>query len=326
MQLIDRDRAVELYGHMGPAREVSGGSAANTIAGHRRARRRAPPTSARSRTTSSARSSPTTCGPRARTTRRRWRRRDHPHETGRCMVLVSRRRRALDEHLPRRLGVPRARRHRRGRDGRRPSGSSSRATASTARTASPPSRRRSARRKRGRRQGGDHPLRPLLRRAPPRRVPADDPRRRRPAGRQRARAEVALPDRRPRGRDGRAPRPRCRSPPAPSGRRARMSWPAASGCTRRRRRCSVVDATGAGDLFAAGFLHGITTGRDWLTCARMGCLAAGEVISPRRRPARGRPARALRRGGPDLSVGAPDPADIPAGAAAGATTRASASR
>lgn len=33
MQLIDRDRAVELYGHLGPAREVSGGSAANTIAG-----------------------------------------------------------------------------------------------------------------------------------------------------------------------------------------------------------------------------------------------------------------------------------------------------
>ena len=33
MQLIDRGRAVELYGHMGPAREISGGSAANTIAG-----------------------------------------------------------------------------------------------------------------------------------------------------------------------------------------------------------------------------------------------------------------------------------------------------
>ncbi|MGG7643326.1 adenosine kinase [Rhodovulum sp. YNF3179] len=33
MQLIDRDRAVELYGRMGPSIEVSGGSAANTIAG-----------------------------------------------------------------------------------------------------------------------------------------------------------------------------------------------------------------------------------------------------------------------------------------------------
>ncbi len=42
---------------------------------------------------------------------------------------------------------------------------------------------------------------------------------------------------------------------------------------------TVVDATGAGDLFASGFLHGLVTGRDWLTCARMGCLAAGEVIS-----------------------------------------------
>jgi sugar/nucleoside kinase (ribokinase family) len=41
----------------------------------------------------------------------------------------------------------------------------------------------------------------------------------------------------------------------------------------------VVDATGAGDLFAAGFLHGLTSGRDRLTSARMGCLAAGEVIS-----------------------------------------------
>jgi len=33
MQLIDRDRALELYGAMGPSVEVSGGSAANTIAG-----------------------------------------------------------------------------------------------------------------------------------------------------------------------------------------------------------------------------------------------------------------------------------------------------
>ena len=33
MQLIDRPRAVELYGRIGPATEISGGSAANTIAG-----------------------------------------------------------------------------------------------------------------------------------------------------------------------------------------------------------------------------------------------------------------------------------------------------
>jgi sugar/nucleoside kinase (ribokinase family) len=41
----------------------------------------------------------------------------------------------------------------------------------------------------------------------------------------------------------------------------------------------VVDTTGAGDLYAAGFLHGITAGLDVATCARLGHLAAGEVIS-----------------------------------------------
>ena len=33
MQLIDMDRAVDLYSRVGPSREISGGSAANTIAG-----------------------------------------------------------------------------------------------------------------------------------------------------------------------------------------------------------------------------------------------------------------------------------------------------
>lgn len=51
---------------------------------------------------------------------------------------------------------------------------------------------------------------------------------------------------------------------------ARLHAPAAA--------VTVVDATGAGDLFAAGFLHGLIAGRDPLTCARMGCVAAGEVI------------------------------------------------
>jgi sugar/nucleoside kinase (ribokinase family) len=41
----------------------------------------------------------------------------------------------------------------------------------------------------------------------------------------------------------------------------------------------VVDTTGAGDLFAAGFLHGLTTGRDARTCAVLGTIAAAEVIS-----------------------------------------------
>ena len=33
MRLIDAEEAERLYGHMGPAREISGGSAANTAAG-----------------------------------------------------------------------------------------------------------------------------------------------------------------------------------------------------------------------------------------------------------------------------------------------------
>lgn len=41
----------------------------------------------------------------------------------------------------------------------------------------------------------------------------------------------------------------------------------------------VVDTTGAGDLYAAGFLHGLTTGRDLAACARLGSICAGEIIS-----------------------------------------------
>jgi sugar/nucleoside kinase (ribokinase family) len=39
-----------------------------------------------------------------------------------------------------------------------------------------------------------------------------------------------------------------------------------------------VDATGAGDQFAAGFLFGLATGASLGTCARMGVAAAAEVI------------------------------------------------
>lgn len=41
----------------------------------------------------------------------------------------------------------------------------------------------------------------------------------------------------------------------------------------------LTDTTGAGDLFAAGALYGLTRGADLPTCARLGALAAAEVIS-----------------------------------------------
>ena len=40
----------------------------------------------------------------------------------------------------------------------------------------------------------------------------------------------------------------------------------------------LVDTTGAGDLFAAGFLAGLARGADYYTCGRLGAMAAAEVI------------------------------------------------
>jgi sugar/nucleoside kinase (ribokinase family) len=40
----------------------------------------------------------------------------------------------------------------------------------------------------------------------------------------------------------------------------------------------VVDTTGAGDAYAAGFLYAYTQGRDLATCGRLGCAMAAEVI------------------------------------------------
>ena len=42
---------------------------------------------------------------------------------------------------------------------------------------------------------------------------------------------------------------------------------------------NVVDTTGAGDLYAAGFLFGLINGRSLGTCAMIGGLAAAEIIS-----------------------------------------------
>jgi sugar/nucleoside kinase (ribokinase family) len=45
------------------------------------------------------------------------------------------------------------------------------------------------------------------------------------------------------------------------------------------RRVVPVDATGAGDLFAAGFIYGMATGQSLEVAGSMGCAAAAEVIS-----------------------------------------------
>jgi sugar/nucleoside kinase (ribokinase family) len=42
---------------------------------------------------------------------------------------------------------------------------------------------------------------------------------------------------------------------------------------------AVVDTTGAGDAYAAGFLHGLTQGADLPTCGHLGSVAAAHIIS-----------------------------------------------
>jgi sugar/nucleoside kinase (ribokinase family) len=44
-------------------------------------------------------------------------------------------------------------------------------------------------------------------------------------------------------------------------------------------RAKVVDTTGAGDAYAAGFLSGLTSGKSLDLCGRMGSIAASEIIS-----------------------------------------------
>jgi sugar/nucleoside kinase (ribokinase family) len=40
----------------------------------------------------------------------------------------------------------------------------------------------------------------------------------------------------------------------------------------------LIDTTGAGDMFAAGFLAGLARGADMTTCGRLGAFAAAEII------------------------------------------------
>ncbi len=41
----------------------------------------------------------------------------------------------------------------------------------------------------------------------------------------------------------------------------------------------MVDTTGAGDQFAAGFLFGLSRSMDFADCGKIGAIAAAEVIS-----------------------------------------------
>ena len=49
--------------------------------------------------------------------------------------------------------------------------------------------------------------------------------------------------------------------------------------TAKSPRVQAVDATGAGDIFAAGFFCGLVSGRDLKKCGEMGCMAAADVVA-----------------------------------------------
>jgi sugar/nucleoside kinase (ribokinase family) len=77
---------------------------------------------------------------------------------------------------------------------------------------------------------------------------------------------------------------------------ALREWPGIAALTRSEKGCviarddevhvldavpvaQVIDTTGAGDQFAAGFLYGFTHSFDLARCGRLGALAAAEVIA-----------------------------------------------
>ena len=151
-------------------------------------------------------------------------------------------------------------------------------------------RRRSATRPRSphrrRPPGRAHALRPVLRRPPPRRVPRARRARRRHPVRQRGRDLDAL-----RGRHLR----RGAAPACAATARSRRSRAAPQGSVivagddvhviDADPVDSVVDTTGAGDLYAAGFLYGLTHGHDLATCGRLGVARGGRGdLAPRRAP------------------------------------------
>ena len=57
-----------------------------------------------------------------------------------------------------------------------------------------------------------------------------------------------------------------------------LAWDGRRAYYRPAYRVPVVDTTGAGDLFAAGFLTGLVRDMPLPECARLGALAAAEII------------------------------------------------
>ena len=142
-------------------------------------------------------------------------------------------------------------------------------------------RRAAVGRPRARSQGLADAVRLVLRRSPPRRLRRPRPRGGRPAVRQRGRAVLAVRGRRPRRRAIDAVRGDCALAviTVGQGRLARRD-PRRGGPRCRPRTVShVLDTTGAGDLYAAGFLYGYTQSRPLAECARLGSIAAAEVIT-----------------------------------------------
>ena len=276
MALIDQPRAEAIYDAMGPAVEISGGSAANTIVGVAslgargafvgkvkddefgrtfahdiRAAGVAFDTPPASDGPSTARCYilVTPDGERTMNTFLGAAQDLHPNDIDPDAIAAAR------DHLSRRLSVGSA-----ARQGGLPQGGEDRAW------------RRAPRRA--------HAVGRVLRRSLSRRVPRPHPQRhRRYRVRQRARAAQPLPDRRLRHRRQRAAQRRASS---------RSITRSEKGClvvTREQTDAvraapidKMVDATGAGDLFAAGFLVGLARGADHRNCARLGALAAAEVI------------------------------------------------